>query len=198
MIALVLALALATPSVLDAERAFAELAQDQGQWTAFRKTADADAIMFAPQPVKAQDWLKDRKDPPKSVRWQPVAAWMSCDGLLAVTTGNWQREGSIGYFTTIWKRQADGGWKWIVDSGDALRVARPARAVPVLHRATCAHLYPEQNSWSRADSAGGQSTDRTLTWSWSVAPSGSRTVSVYVWTGRRATMVIHDVIPASQ
>ena len=198
MIALALALASATPSVLDAERAFAKLAQDQGQWTAFRKTADPEAVMFVPQPVKALDWLKDQKDPPTSVRWQPTAAWMSCDGTLAVTTGNWQRPDSVGYFTTVWKRQADGGWKWIVDSGDALRVARPAVAAPVLRRAKCASLYPENASWSRADSAGDQSADRTLTWSWSMTPRGGRTVSASIWTGRGSTVVIRDVIPASK
>ena len=42
-------------------------AQRIGQWTAFRKYADDDAVMFTPQAVWAHEFLKDSKDPPKSV-----------------------------------------------------------------------------------------------------------------------------------
>ena len=109
MLATILALAAASPTVIDAERAFAQMAQDKGQWTAFRATAAPDAVMFVPQPVKAQAWLKDKKDPPKAIRWQPTHAWVSCDDKTAVDTGNWQRpDGTVGFFTTIWQRQADG------------------------------------------------------------------------------------------
>ena len=46
-------------TLIDAERGFAVRAQRDGQWTAFRATADADALMFVPQPVKAQELLAD-------------------------------------------------------------------------------------------------------------------------------------------
>ena len=42
-------------------------AQRIGQWTAFRKYADRDAVMFTPQAVWAREFLKGRKDPPKAV-----------------------------------------------------------------------------------------------------------------------------------
>jgi hypothetical protein len=46
----------ANPSdVISAELAFARLAQEKGQWTAFRQTATSDAVMFVPQRVRAQD-----------------------------------------------------------------------------------------------------------------------------------------------
>ena len=41
-----------------AEIGFARLAQDKGQWTAFRETSAPEAVMFVPQRVKARDWLK--------------------------------------------------------------------------------------------------------------------------------------------
>lgn len=82
--------------VVAEELAFARLAQDKGQWTAFRETATKDAVMFAPQMVYVQEYLKDRANPPQAVKWQPHQVWSSCDGSLAVTRGAWQRpDGSV-------------------------------------------------------------------------------------------------------
>jgi len=113
----------ANPSaVVAAELAFAREAQEKGQWTAFAKFADDDAVMFVPQAVRAKDWLKGRANPVNAVRWQPHQVWSSCDGTLAVTKGAWQRaDGSVGYFTTVWKRQRDGNYEWVMDQGDGLQ-----------------------------------------------------------------------------
>ena len=102
MIALLL-LAAAAPTAIDAERAFARDAQMMGQWTAFAKHADRDAVMFTPQAVWARDFLKGRKDPPKSVSWSPAQSFVSCDGRTAVNSGPWwgTEDDSHGYFTTV-------------------------------------------------------------------------------------------------
>ena len=131
----------ASPSaIIAAEIAFNRLAQQKGQWTAFRETAAKQATMFVPEVVDAQSWLKGRADPAKSVIWQPHKAFMSCDGKTGVTTGAWQRpDGSTGYFTTVWMwiekgrpdprlpagTMGDGEWKWVFDHGDSL----PTRAM---------------------------------------------------------------------
>ena len=47
-----------TPSV-----AFARDAKRIGQWTAFRKWADRDAVMFTPQAVWARNFLKVAEGP---------------------------------------------------------------------------------------------------------------------------------------
>ncbi|MGA9221876.1 MAG: hypothetical protein WBZ57_11835, partial [Pseudomonas graminis] len=81
----------ANPSaVIAAEVGFAQLAQEKGQWTAFAANATADAVMFVPQMVYAQQWLKGRANPPQSVKWQPHIVWSSCDGSLMVSHGAWQ------------------------------------------------------------------------------------------------------------
>jgi hypothetical protein len=112
----------ANPSkVVAAELGFARMAQDEGQWTAFREYAADDGVMFVPEPVIARDWLKGRADPAQAVRWQPHHVWSSCDGSLAVTRGAWQRpDGSNGYFTTVWQRRRDGEYRWTLDQGDSL------------------------------------------------------------------------------
>jgi len=112
----------ANPSkVVAAELGFARMAQDEGQWTAFREYAADDGVMFVPEPVIARDWLKGRADPAQAVRWQPHHVWSSCDGSLAVSRGAWQRpDGSNGYFTTVWQRRRDGEYRWTLDQGDSL------------------------------------------------------------------------------
>ena len=82
-----LLLAASVPSAIDVEYAFARDAQRIGQWTAFRKYADRDAVMFTPQAVWAREFLKGRKDPPEAVRWWPATSFVSCDGRTAVNTG---------------------------------------------------------------------------------------------------------------
>jgi hypothetical protein len=117
----------ADPSaVIAAELAFARAAQEKGQWTAFAATAANDAVMFQPQMVLAQQWLKGRANPPVAVKWQPHQVWSSCDGSLMVSHGAWQGPRQTGYFTTLWQRQRNGAYKWIYDGGDSL--AQPLAA----------------------------------------------------------------------
>ena len=138
MITALLLAAAPIPTAIDAEYAFARDAQRIGQWAAFRKYADHDAVMFNPQAVWAREFLKDRKDPPKAVRWWPGHSWVSCDGRTAVNTGPWIRdEGkSHGYFTTVWQR-TDQGWRWAYDAGDVLKGPLPKVSKPQVHRAAC-------------------------------------------------------------
>ena len=177
----------ANPSaVIAAEIAFAQLAQAKGQWTAFRSTATKDAVMFVPQMAYAQAFLKDRADPAQAVKWQPHQVWSSCDGSLAVTRGAWQRpDGSAGYFTTVWQRQKDLKYKWVLDQGDAMpfpldepemiaaKVAdcpagyRPERAAkPNNFKGQLPALDPAHRS--------GASLDATLRWDVTVTPEGAR------------------------
>lgn len=112
----------ADPSaVVAAEIAFAQLSRDKGQWTGFRKTADTDAVMFVPGIVNAQRWLKSQKDPAKSVVWSPERVLMSCDGTYGVAHGRaeWPDGRKNGY-VTIWRRQQDGSYKWMLDWSTAL------------------------------------------------------------------------------
>ncbi len=198
ILALVLSAATVAQTPIEAERAFAADAQTDGQWTAFRRWSTDDATMFAPQPVNAHAFLKDRKDPPRAIDWWPTASYVSCDGNLAVNTGGWQRaNGSVGYFTTVWVKQADGSWKWVVDGGDALPAPRLRPADPIVTRAACASAP----KWVRGeDSSGlsgaGASADSTLVWRWTVTPDHARTMEVRLWDGKQLAPALKDVIAA--
>ncbi|RIX32421.1 Cif family virulence factor [Sphingomonas edaphi] len=200
MITAILLAGATPPTAIDAERAFAADAQEIGQWTAFRKYATDDALMFVPQPTKAQDFLKDRKDPPVSVFWWPGRSYVSCDGNTAVNTGPWVREWrkSVGYFTTVWQRQADGGWKWVYDAGDSLPAARAEGGDIKSRTAACpkAPIPPVMQPEAPADvkSSSGSSKDGTLNWSWTVSADGSRSFIAYLWDGQQHRVVVEDKV----
>jgi hypothetical protein len=193
----------ANPSaVIAAELAFARLAQDKGQWTAFRETAAPDAVMFVPQRVKAADWLKGRADPPASVTWQPHAVVMSCDGSAAATTGAWQgANGAHGWFTTIWRRDKDGGFHWVLDHGAA--IDGPPRAAPEFisaKLASCGPMLPPASFMTEpgADRAGGYSDDQSLTWDSVVQPDGARRVTVWRREGDTRVVALENSVTAAE
>ncbi len=204
-------LAAAAPTAIDTENAFARDAQRVGQWTAFAKYADHDAVMFTPQAVWARDFLKGRKNPPKSVRWWPAHSFTSCDGRIAVNSGPWiGADGkSHGYFTTVWQRTGR-RWRWVYDGGDAQDGAVPAPSRPAVHRAACnskapgapipppPQLTPKEARTTPVDNGRGESADKTLGWDWKVEKNGARSFRLYQWNGLRYEQVMFNEIAAGK
>jgi hypothetical protein len=135
--------AAAPQSVVEAERAFAADAQALGQWTAFRKWAAQDALLFVPEAVNAQLWLKGRPDPKVAPSWQPARVSLSCDGYLAHSMGPTLREGGRvhGFFSTVWRKQSGGRWEWVYDYGQPVE-GEPITAgpQPEVAQASCENL----------------------------------------------------------
>ena len=195
--------------VIAAEIGFAALAQEKGQWTAFRTTAAKGAKMFAPQPVPVADYLKNRKDPPVAVKWQPHMVWSSCDGSIAVTRGAWQLPNAPkftgGYFITVWQRQKDGGYKWVLDQGDDLAqpLAEPDGIDGVV--ADCP-VRDGQRDLRRdakaaapqvlADPLGAVANDGTLAWVTTVDTVGGRTFSLTMRKDGAMREVLHASVIA--
>ncbi|MBB3990484.1 hypothetical protein [Croceicoccus naphthovorans] len=191
--------------VVATEIAFAQMAQEEGQWTAFAEYAADDGVMFVPEKVNAQDWLKKRPNPAQSVAWQPHEVWSSCDGSIGVTRGAWQRpDGSVGWFTTVWHRQKDGEYRWVMDHGDA--AAKPLAEPEMIeaHVAEC----PTQ-PWAPSEDLlegvpgngeffGGASDDGTLRWGGRVDRWGGRIVTIDVWDGAEFQRVLHQTIAPPQ
>ena len=190
----------ANPSkVIATELAFARTAQEKGQWTAFAEFAADDAVMFVPEPVNARDWLKQQVNPPRAVTWQPHQVWSSCDGTLAVTKGAWQRpDGSVGYFTTVWERQRDGDYKWVMDQGDEL--AEPLEP-PRMIEATAADCGGTPTPVVMSGPHGlqfrteGASKDWTLYWQVDVLHDDRRKLDVYLWQNGERERVLETSVP---
>jgi ketosteroid isomerase-like protein len=104
--------------MVEAERAFARLGAAKGIGPAFRRYAAADALLFTPGPTPAAARLGG--NPPGVLRWWPTYAGIAASGELGFTTGPYVFEGAKpnhGHFFTIWRRQPDGSWRWILDQG---------------------------------------------------------------------------------
>jgi hypothetical protein len=208
MIAALLLAAAPVPTAVDAEHAFARDAQRIGQWSAFRKWAGRDAVMFTPQAVWARDFLKGRKDPPKAIGWRPADSFVSCDGRTAVNTGPWFKTGGErgGYFTTVWQREK-GEWRWAYDGGGPLKGSATAPAKARVHRAACTAKAPgapiaappaltsKEARTTPQDNGRGQSADKTLGWQWKVDAKGERIFRVFLWNGRRYARVVDNNVP---
>ena len=179
--------------VVATELAFARMAQEEGQWTAFADYAADDAVMFTPERVRARDWLKGRADPPSAVTWQPHELWLSCDGGLALSRGAWQTSGGQGEFVTIWQRQEDGGFKFVLDDGHALATPLAEPEMIASHVAKCDPKPGPAASVAPAD--GGASPDRTL--SWRIEPrGGGQALVVDSWNGSEDEPVLDWAIAA--
>lgn len=193
-------------SATDADLVFARDAKRIGQWSAFRKWADKDAVMFAPRTVWARRFLKQLKDPPRSISWRPTQSFVSCDGRTAVNTGPWFTQDSVlgGYFTTVWQRTT-AGWRWVYDGGIPTPVGKPNR--PKTSRASCDTEAPgppiapppklsRTKTLTRPQDAGrGLSADESLGWDWKVSAGGVRTFRVFLWTGSHYAKVIDALTP---
>ena len=188
-------------SALDAEAAMAAAAQAEGQWTAVRRFAAPDAIVLTPKPVPVAIAYAI-KDPAIPYRWWPATSFVSCDGSAAVNTGPWEKFGRSGYFTTVWQRQADSGWKWVLDSGEALAKPRPRPEKPEIRIASCSFQRSSSPNFPKmsapAGPGHGKSVDGTLMWDWQPEPEGRYSLTVWQWNGRTLVKVLHDIVPAGE
>jgi ketosteroid isomerase-like protein len=66
------------------------------------------------------------KDSTFTLRWHPTKGEIMIPGVIGYTVGRWERiwknkEGkwmrSTGNYSTTWKKQPDGSWKIVLDSG---------------------------------------------------------------------------------
>ncbi len=119
--------------IIAAERAFAADAARRGWAAAFRATHAPGAIVLQPDPIEAAETLaRVRGDGETTLDWRPAYAGISRSGDFGFTTGPFQirgRDGIVGHYFTVWRRQADGSWKWIFDAGADVVDPGPAVAI---------------------------------------------------------------------
>lgn len=165
----------ANPSALiAAEIGLNQQVREEGQWKAYRETAAEGAELLVPERVPAQEWLKDQKSPPAATQSEPYAAWMSCDGSYGVVEGGWTKGSASGLFASVWQRQEDGGYKWLmrhtigregsVSAPDMLSATVadcPKRERP---KGNAPPKRPSEPATAPIDAQSGYSADRTLYW----------------------------------
>lgn len=116
-----------------AERAFAADASARGTREAFLGALADDALVFQPGPTSGQRAWASRKVDKDRLEWAPAMAEVAASGDFGYTVGPWRftPEGAAapaatGWFLTLWRKQADGHWKVLLDHG----IAAPATQLP--------------------------------------------------------------------
>lgn len=111
------------------EQAFSKMAEEKNTRDAFLAFIADDGLLFRPGAVNGKKWLLEHPVPPSDKKpllaWQPSFAGMAASGDMGFTTGPWEFKNDIkdekpagyGHFVTVWKKQPDGSWKFVVDLG---------------------------------------------------------------------------------
>ena len=111
------------------EQAFSKMAEEKTAREAFMAFIADDGLLFRPGAVNGKKWMLEHPVPPSDKKpllaWQPNFAGMSSSGDMGFTTGPWEskpdrsdpKPSAYGHFVTVWKKQPDGSWKWVVDIG---------------------------------------------------------------------------------
>jgi Domain of unknown function (DUF4440) len=119
----------ALQEMVKTEQAFSKMAEEKNTRDAFLAFLADDGLLFRPGAVNGKKWLLDHPVPPSDKKpllaWQPSFAGMAESGDLGFTTGPWEARSDIkdpkpsgyGHFVTVWKKQPDGSWKFVVDLG---------------------------------------------------------------------------------
>jgi len=119
--------------LLAVDQAFSDRAQEADVPTAFVEYAAEDAVMYrnGMEPVMGKASIAELMAGENGVKlvWKPLTADIAASGDLGYTRGSFVfytapgEDGSPpkgpyeGYYLSIWKRQADGSWKWVYDGG---------------------------------------------------------------------------------
>ena len=121
--------------LMELDLQFAQVASEIGISQAFYQYADPKAIVLSQGsfPLKGpdeirEDWQKvenSLKHPPQ-LSWKPTKAEIAQSGDLGYTFGTYEFTEldsldnpsiSYGNYVTVWKKQEDGSWKYVLDGG---------------------------------------------------------------------------------
>jgi ketosteroid isomerase-like protein len=115
--------------LLEADRAFSQLSQQKGLRAAYMDYIDSNGVLLRPSnlPIAgadAVDFISQSNDTSFIMTWDPKAASISADSDLGYTYGIYSFKSKTddavyyGTYVTIWKKQADGRWKFVLQSAN--------------------------------------------------------------------------------
>jgi ketosteroid isomerase-like protein len=109
----------------ETEKSFARFAAEKDTKSAFLEFAAPDGILFQPNAVNAKTYWNARGASKGLLSWQPSFADISSNGMLGWTTGPWEfrpkgkddNPVAFGEFVTLWQKQPDGKFRFVLDIG---------------------------------------------------------------------------------
>ena len=115
--------------MMEADRAFSRLSEAKGMKNAFLDYIDSNGILLRPNHLPllgadAIDYLIQQNDSAFTLKWEPKNGAVAASGDLGYTYGLYVLSPSTndtviyGNYVSIWKKQANGKWKFVLDSGN--------------------------------------------------------------------------------
>ena len=119
----------ARKEILATDAAFSDLSRDKGMKAAFIEYIDSNGVLLRPgsMPImgaNAIDYLIQQNDTAYTMEWKPSHAEVSKSLDMGYSYGIYAIKPSIqdtilyGTYVSIWKKQGDGSWKFVLDSGN--------------------------------------------------------------------------------
>lgn len=116
--------------LMDVDRAFSKMSEEQGVYKAFDFYMDDDATLYRDRhhPFTGREAIRPilSKNTNGTLTWEPTKAEIAASGDLGYTLGSWTYkmkdslgniEKSYGHYISVWKKNQKGDWKWVFDSG---------------------------------------------------------------------------------
>jgi ketosteroid isomerase-like protein len=121
---------LARQDLIDTDRQFSRLSVEKGRYAAFDAYMADSATMYRnnEHPFIGRAVIRENlsKATGGTLKWEPTSADVARSGDLGYTLGKYtfsyadtsgQQYSVDGYYVTIWKKQPDGNWRFVFDSG---------------------------------------------------------------------------------
>ena len=115
--------------MMDTDREFSLVSEKKGLRNAYSEFIDSNGVLLRPgyKPMEgadALDYIIQSNDSSFIMTWDPKEAELSSSGDIGYTYGVYSlmQKGidtvTYGSYVTIWKRQPDGKWKFVLQSGN--------------------------------------------------------------------------------
>lgn len=113
--------------MLQADKAFSDMSRQVGMKKAFLQYIDDEGVLLRPghKPIMgadAIDFLSLVNDSAYTLSWKPSGGKIANSGELGYTYGIYElktKDTTLnGTYVSIWKKESDGSWKYVLNSGN--------------------------------------------------------------------------------
>ena len=114
--------------IMDADIAFSDYSVQHGYQAAFVEFAHDSVVILKDNqmPLIGKQKLiisyEGKSDSALSLTWKPAKALIAESGEMGYTYGFWTfiaaKDTAVGTYMTVWKKDANGKWKYIADTGN--------------------------------------------------------------------------------
>lgn len=115
--------------MIQADRDFSKLSEEKGSKAAFLEYIDSDGVLLRPNQMpqkgaNAINIISQENDTGYIMTWEPTGGSVCKSGDMGYTYGiyriQFKNKDSVqkGTYVSVWKKQTDGKWKFVMDSGN--------------------------------------------------------------------------------